>query len=66
MKPRQFYNTVVEMRKWQRTYFATRSQDALVKSKSLEKVIDNEIDRVTKILTQKELKSNGKNDNGKS
>lgn len=56
MKPRQFYNTVVELRKWQRTYFATRSQDALVKSKSLEKVIDNEIDRVTKILTQKELK----------
>lgn len=54
MKPRQFYDTVVLMRKWQRTYFATRSQDALVKSKNYEKVIDDEIERVTKILTQKE------------
>lgn len=56
MNAREFYDAGVLMRKWQRTYFATRSQDALVKSKSLEKVIDNEIDRVTKILTQKELK----------
>lgn len=55
MKPRQFYDTVVLMRKWQRTYFATRSKDALVKSKNYEKVIDDEIERVTKILTQKEL-----------
>lgn len=55
MKPRQFYDTVVLMRKWQRIYFATRSQDALVKSKNYEKVIDDEIERVTKILTQKEL-----------
>lgn len=37
-------------------FILAKDFDALVKSKSLEKVIDNEIDRVTKILTQKELK----------
>lgn len=52
----KFFKLVKEMREAQRDYFSTRSHDALVKSKSLEKVIDNEIDRVTKILTQKELK----------
>lgn len=46
MDARQFYNIVVKMRKAQRDYFRTRS---LNESKQFEKLVDAEIERVTKI-----------------
>lgn len=50
MDSKQFYETVKNMRLAQKEYFRTHTQTALKKSKSLEKVIDNEIERVEKIL----------------
>lgn len=49
MKAKEFYDTVVKMRKAQRDYFRTRSQRSLGESKQLEKLVDAEIERVTKI-----------------
>ena len=49
MTAREFYNIVVKMRKAQRDYFRTRSQRSLTESKQLERQIDAEIERVTKI-----------------
>ncbi len=37
----EFVNAVKEMREAQKKYFRTRSQDALLKSKELEKIVDN-------------------------
>lgn len=52
MNARQFYNTVVKMRKAQRDYFRTRSQRHLNESKELEAQVDAEIERVTEIEQQ--------------
>lgn len=49
MKAKEFYDAVVKMRKAQRDYFRTRSQRSLGESKQLEKLVDAEIERVTKI-----------------
>lgn len=49
MTAREFYNIVVKMRKAQRDYFRTRSQRSLTESKQLERQIDAEIERVSKI-----------------
>lgn len=49
MTAREFYNIVVKMRKAQRDYFRTRSQRSLSESKQLERQIDAEIERVSKI-----------------
>lgn len=49
MTAREFYNIVVKMRKAQRDYFRTRSQRSLTESKQLERQVDAEIERVTKI-----------------
>ena len=49
MNAKEFYDTVVKMRKAQRDYFRTRSQRLLTESKSLERQVDAEIERVTKI-----------------
>lgn len=53
MNAREFYHTVVKMRKAQRDYFSTRSQRALNESKQLEKLVDAEIKRVEQIQQQK-------------
>lgn len=49
MNAKEFYDTVVKMRKAQRDYFRTRSQRSLNESKQFEKLVDAEIERVTKI-----------------
>lgn len=56
MKPREFYDKVVQMRRMQKEYFKTRSSIALQKSKQLEKEIDDEITRVEGILGRSETK----------
>lgn len=50
MNAKEFYTTVVLMRRAQKQYFATRSQEALNESKMYERRIDAEIERVTAIL----------------
>nr|DAZ11384.1 MAG TPA: hypothetical protein [Caudoviricetes sp.] len=54
MKPREFYDKVVLMRRMQKEYFKNRSSIALQKSKQLEKEIDDEITRVEGILGRSE------------
>lgn len=54
MKPREFYDKVVLMRRMQKEYFKNRSSIALQKSKQLEKEIDDEITRVEGILERSE------------
>lgn len=49
MTSKQFYDKVVAMRKAQKEYFKTRSTASLNESKKLEREIDAEIERVTKI-----------------
>lgn len=50
MNGKEFFEKVAAMRYHQKRYFATRAADALKMSKDLEKTIDDEIDRVNKIL----------------
>lgn len=52
MTAREFYDTVVKMRKAQRDYFRTRSQRSLNESKQFEKLVDAEIKRVEQIQQQ--------------
>lgn len=54
MKPREFYDKVVQMRRMQKEYFKNRSSIAIQKSKQLEKEIDDEITRVEGILGRSE------------
>lgn len=54
MNPREFYNAVVEMRKAQKNYFATKkfpltARQHLEESKRLERIVDAEIERVNKM-----------------
>ena len=51
MNAKDFFDLVSKMRKAQKDYFATRSSDALEKSKRLEREVDKEIYRVT-IITR--------------
>lgn len=53
MKPRDFFNLVSKMRKAQKDYFATRTNEALSKSKQLERDVDAEIKRVEDILNNR-------------
>lgn len=59
MKPKEFFDLVADMRKAQKEYFKTPAsaykvkQDALSKSKKLEKQVDDEITRVEKILVER-------------
>ena len=46
MKPKEFFDKVVQMRSAQKEYFRTRSQQALSESKRLEREIDADIKRV--------------------
>lgn len=49
MTPKQFYDTVVQMRQAQKNYFKTRQREAL----NLEKIIDDEISRVSQVINSK-------------
>ena len=50
MNAKEFYDTVVEMRKAQKEYFRTRTPSALQHSKQLERLIDKEIKRVDAVM----------------
>lgn len=50
MEHRVFFDKVSLMRMKQKEYFKTRSKAALETSKALEREIDNEIERVNKII----------------
>lgn len=53
MSPKEFFDKVCRMRKAQKEYFRTRSGRALADSKRLEKEIDDEIERVEKVMEEK-------------
>ena len=58
MNAKEFYDTVVEMRKAQKNYFASRkmpltAQQHLQESKRLERIIDQEIERVQQLGVEK-------------
>ena len=60
MNPRQFYDTVVEMRRWQKAYYAEKEFNdakkyALNKSRQYERAVDMEIERVTRLMTEPQL-----------
>lgn len=50
MTARDFFEKVAEMRRAQRDYFKTRDKDTLIRSKTLEKEVDDEIKRVNEII----------------
>lgn len=52
MDSKAFYDTVKRMREAQKQYFKTRRPCDLQRSKEIEKIIDNEIARVERILWQ--------------
>lgn len=54
MTNRQFFDRVVQLRRFQKEFFATRSRESLQQAKALEKEIDDEITRVQKILAARE------------
>ena len=53
MKAKEFYDRVVDMRAKQKRYSKTHSKTALAASMRAEKVIDTEIERVTKVLASR-------------
>lgn len=53
MTHKQFFDIVKKMREQQKRYFQTRREDDLKESKRIEKEVDNEIDRVGKVLEEK-------------
>ena len=53
MDAKTFFDKVCRMRKAQKEYFRTRSGRALSDSKRLEKEIDDEIERVNKVVEAK-------------
>lgn len=53
MTPKEFFDKVSRMRKAQKDYFRTRSGRALNDSKRLEQEIDAEIERVRKVMEEK-------------
>lgn len=53
MTPKEFFDKVCRMRKAQKDYFRTRSGRALNDSKRLEQEIDAEIERVSKVMEEK-------------
>lgn len=54
MTPKEFFNKVEKMRDAQREYFKTRSSHYLTTSKRLEKEVDAEIERVNRIINNKQ------------
>ena len=55
MNAREFFYLAANMRKAQKTYFKTRDQRDLRLCKVLESQVDEEIYRVSAILSQREL-----------
>lgn len=53
MNARQFYDLVVELRKAQKQAATTLMYEEIERAFELERVVDNEIERVTKILQQR-------------
>ena len=53
MSPKEFFDKVCRMRKAQKDYFRTRSGRALNDSKRLDQEIDAEIERVSKVMEEK-------------
>ena len=53
MTPKEFFDKVSRMRKAQKDYSRTRSGRALNESKRLEQEIDAEIERVRKVMEEK-------------
>ena len=53
MTPKEFFDKVSRMRKAQKDYFRTRSGRSLYDSKRLEQEIDAEIERVCKVMEEK-------------
>ncbi len=53
MDSKQFFQLVEKMRELQKNYFRTRSQKALRECRIYESRIDTEIDRVNKVLSEK-------------
>lgn len=53
MNARQFFDLVATMRNAQREYFRTRDKEWLLKSKDLERQVDEEIKRVESIVIKK-------------
>ena len=56
MNSRQFFDKVCMMRKYQKAYERTHSQLSYNQSKSIEKEIDAEIERVQNIIREREQK----------
>lgn len=54
MDAKTFFDKVSQLRKVQKEYFRTRSGRALTESKRLEKEIDAEIERVNKVMADKQ------------
>ena len=53
MNARQFYDLVVDLRKAQKQAAITLKYEEIERAFELERVVDNEIERVTKILNQR-------------
>lgn len=53
MNSKQFYYEVVKLRTLQKNYFQTRSSEILSASKRQEKLIDDKIERVNKLIQKK-------------
>ena len=56
MNARKFFDKVCMMRKYQKAYERTHSQLSYNQSKSIEKEIDAEIERVQNIIREREQK----------
>ncbi len=54
MNAEQFFRLTERMRAKQKEYFSTRSQAALRESKQLERQVDEEIQRVNKVLQERQ------------
>ena len=53
MDSKAFYEAVVQMRKAQKEYFKSRQPSYLQRSKQYEKVVDDEIARVERIMWER-------------
>lgn len=54
MDAKRFFDRVTYMRKLQKEYFQTRSPTVLRQCKQVEKEIDDEIERVNKIIAEQQ------------
>lgn len=54
MSPKEFFDKVSRMRKAQKEYFCTKSGRALNESKQLEREIDAEIERVNRVMAERQ------------